>query len=95
MKLQYLRAFIVLVAGLITLLINMKTGRPVTQSLLIVLIVIIIFYVIGTLVVEILQQGLENDDSTSESETSENDEQNDENEKEEPIAFSFDDDDVD
>ena len=39
MKLQYVRAFIVLLAGLITLLINMKTGRTVTSSLLILLIV--------------------------------------------------------
>lgn len=59
MKLQYLRAFIVLLAGLIALIINMKTGREVTRSLLIVLIVIVVFYFIATLVVEILQQGME------------------------------------
>lgn len=94
MKLQYLRAFIVLLAGLITLIINMKTGKPVTMSLLIVLIVILIFYVIGTLVVEILQKGLEN---TSDGElSSENtEEQNDaEEEQEETIAFAFDEDDM-
>lgn len=59
MKLQYLRAFIVLLAGLIALIINIKMGRNVTLSLLIVLVVILIFYVIGTLCVEILQKGME------------------------------------
>lgn len=59
MKLQDLRSFIVLLAGLIALIINMKTGREVTVSLLIVLIVILVFYFIGTLVVEILQRGIQ------------------------------------
>lgn len=59
MKLQYLRAFIVLLAGLIALIINIRTGREVTVSLLIVLIVIVIFYFIATLVVEILDRGLQ------------------------------------
>lgn len=56
MKLQYVRAFIVLLAGLIALIINMCMGRPITLSLFIVLVVILIFYVIGTLVVEILER---------------------------------------
>ena len=59
MKLQYFRAFIVLLADLITLIINIRTGREVTVSLLIVLIVTVVFYFIATLVVEILQKGLE------------------------------------
>ena len=59
MKLQYLRAFIVLLADLITLIINIRTGREVTVSLLIVLIVTVVFYFIATLVVEVLQKGLE------------------------------------
>lgn len=59
MKLQYVRAFIVLLAGLIALIINMCMGRPITLSLLIVLVVILIFYVIGTLVVEILEKGMD------------------------------------
>ncbi len=59
MKLQYVRAFIVLLAGLIALIINMCMGRPITLSLFIVLVVILIFYVIGTLVVEILEKGLD------------------------------------
>ena len=59
MRLQYIRAFIVLLAGLIALIVNMCMGRQITISLLIVLIVILIFYVIGTLVVEILQKGMD------------------------------------
>lgn len=59
MKLQYVRAFIVLLAGLIALIINMYMGRPITLSLFIVLAVILIFYVIGTLVVEILEKGMD------------------------------------
>lgn len=58
MKLQYVRAFIVLLAGLITLIMNIKTGKDVNTSLLTVLIVILIFYVIATLIVEILQKSL-------------------------------------
>ncbi len=69
MKLQYLRAFIVLVAALITLIVNMKTGRAVVHSLFFELIVILVFYVIGTLVVEIIQKELtEADDEISASE---------------------------
>ena len=63
MKLQYLRAFIVLLAGLITLIINIRTGRDITISLLIVLIVILIFYFIGTLSVELIQKSIDNGDS--------------------------------
>lgn len=59
MKLRYVRAFIVLLAGLIALIINMCMKRQITLSLFIVLVVILIFYVIGTLVVEILEKGME------------------------------------
>lgn len=91
MKLQYVRAFIVLLAGLITLLINMKIGRPVTSSLFIVLAVIVVFYVIGTLVVEILQKGLEGTENQSLSDVeSEDSVEETEELKEETIAFSFD-----
>lgn len=98
MKLQYLRAFIVLLAGLITLIINMKTGVPVTLSLLKVLIVILIFYIVGTLVVEILQKGLEetdSDSSNSEQREREGQEEQDNGQEQETIAFAFDDDEVD
>lgn len=66
MKLQYLRAFIVLLAGLIALIVNIKTHKEVTVSLLIVLIVIIIFYFVGTLIVEIMQKALEGNSSNPE-----------------------------
>ncbi len=59
MKLRYVRAFIVLLAGLIALIINICLKRQITLSLFIVLITILIFYVIGTLVIEILQKGME------------------------------------
>lgn len=93
MKLRYVRAFIVLLAGLITLLINMKTGRPVTSSLFIVLIVLVVFYVIGTLAVEILQKSMDEtiqkDDSQDEEEVSA------EEPDEEEDVFSFDEEEVD
>lgn len=94
MKLQYLRAFIVLLAGLVALIVNMKTGKPVTLSLLIVLIVILIFYVIGTLVVEILQKNLENDETneTMEGNQDVENEATEDEQKDEEIAFAFDED---
>lgn len=56
MRIQYGRAFVVLVAGLVTLIANMKAQRPVNESLLIVLIVICVFYFISTLLMEIMQK---------------------------------------
>ena len=58
MKYQYIRAFIVLLAGLVALIVNIKTGKNVTVSLAIVLAVILVFYVIATLIVEILQHAM-------------------------------------
>lgn len=96
MKLQYVRAFIVLLAGLITLIINMKMGIPVTASLFRVLVVLIIFYVIGTLVVEILQKGLESADEQQSSKDDETESNEDtEHDQEETVAFAFDEDDMD
>ncbi len=96
MKLQYVRAFIVLLAGLITLIINMRTGISVTASLFRVLVVLIIFYVIGTLVVEILQKGLE---AADEEQSSKDDEaktvEDAEEDGEETVAFAFDEDEMD
>lgn len=69
MKFQYIRAFIVLLAGLIALIVNMHTGKNVTVSLAIVLVVILIFYVIATLVVEILQKNLETSVSQEQAES--------------------------
>lgn len=58
MKFQYLRAFIVLVAGLVAIILNMKTHKEVTWSLFIVLVVLIIFYFLATLLLEIFQEVL-------------------------------------
>ncbi len=81
MKLQYFRAFIVLLAGLVTLIVNIKTNQDVTKSLFIVLVVLIVFYFIGTLICEIMEKlgdnknptGLEivRDDEEDEMETEE------------------------
>lgn len=100
MKLQYLRAFIVLLAGLITLIVNMKTGKPVVLSLFIVLIVLLVFYVIGTLAVELLQKSLdEQNEENMEQSEDENSTAMDENgevegmqQNEDAVAFSFDED---
>lgn len=75
MRLQYVRAFIVLLAGLIALIVNMCMRRPIIISLLIVLIVILVFYVIGTLVVEILQKAMNQskDEDTDEDQSEEGD----------------------
>lgn len=63
MKLQYVRAFIVLVAGLVALIVNIRTQRDVTTSLFIVLVVLIIFCFLGTLIIEILQKSMEQRES--------------------------------
>lgn len=95
MKLQYVRAFIVLLAGLITLLINMKTGRTVTSSLFILLIVLIVFYVVGTLIVEILQKELEDTDNQESSEDEENQsEEESEAMSEDEVTYSFEEEDA-
>lgn len=106
MKLRYLRAFIVLLAGLITLIINIKTQREVTKSLIILLVVLLFFYVLGTLVVELIQQSLEKEqkkkqqaaalDETFDGENIEEDlegQQEEDVEKEEPHVF-FDEDEM-
>lgn len=75
MKYRYLRAFIVLLAGLITIIINIKTKKDDTSSLLILLAVLVIFYFIATLFVEILQHSLvPKDDGTEDSMESEENE---------------------
>lgn len=79
MKYQYIRAFIVLLAGLVTLVINMKTAKNATTSLAILLGVLIVFYFLATLIVEILQKAMEQKEDSDdidgeyESETGEND----------------------
>lgn len=91
MKLQYVRAFIVLVASLTALLMNMKMHKDVVTSLWIVLVVILVFYILGTIVVEILQKGL-TQESKSEPEESEPEESAPETEETgaEPLDFDED-----
>lgn len=66
MKYQYIRAFIVLLAGLVTLIINMKTAKNVTTSLAILLGVLVVFYFLATLIVEILQKAMEKNEDSDE-----------------------------
>ena len=56
MKLRYIRAFIVLLAGLIALILNMRVHRNINISLLIVIGVILLFYLVSTLLLEILER---------------------------------------
>lgn len=50
------RAFIVLLAALITWLLNMKYERSLVRSLIILLIVIIVFYVIATIALKLIDK---------------------------------------
>lgn len=50
------RAFIVLLAAFIALLLNMKYERELIKSLFIVLIVIIIFYGISTIAIRLIEK---------------------------------------
>lgn len=87
MKLRYVRSFIVLVAGLITLIINMKTHKDVTLSLLILLIVLLVFYIIGTLAVEIIEKSMNHSENDSHLEIIGNEEE----QHTEEVHVSFDD----
>ncbi len=89
MKLQYFRAFIVLIAGLVTLIVNIKTNQDVTKSLFIVLVVLIVFYFIGTLICEIMERLGDNKNPTDLEIV--RDDEEDEMETEE-VHVSFDDD---
>lgn len=55
-KYRYARAFIVLLAALITLILNIKYKRDIVRSLIIMLIVIIIFYVIATVAIKLIDK---------------------------------------
>ncbi len=55
MELKYLRAFIVLVAGLITSIYSILNGISVTESLIRLLIVLVVFYIIGSIVIYALR----------------------------------------
>ncbi len=53
-KYRYARAFVVLLAALITLILNIKYEREIIRSLVIMLIVIIVFYVISTVAIKLI-----------------------------------------
>ena len=55
-KYKNARAFIVLLAALITWLLNMKYERSLVRSLIILLIVIIVFYVIATIALKLIEK---------------------------------------
>lgn len=81
MKYGYIRAAIVLIAGLITLIVNIKTQKEVTLSLLILLIVLCIFYFIGTIAIELLQNSISKQENlTTEEEVTDTENLNEENE---------------
>ncbi len=53
-KCKNARAFVVLLAALITLILNMKYQRELVKSLVILLCVIIIFYIIATVAIKLI-----------------------------------------
>ena len=55
-KYKNARSFIVLVAALITWLLNMKYKRGLLNSLIILLIVIIVFYIIATIALRLIDK---------------------------------------
>ncbi|MGN0389829.1 MAG: hypothetical protein ACI4L2_03365 [Wujia sp.] len=55
-KYKNARAFIVLLAALITWLLNMKYERSMVKSLVILLIVIIVFYIIATIAIKLIDK---------------------------------------
>lgn len=55
-KCKNARAFVVLLAALIALILNIKYNRMLIQSLLIVIAVIIIFYIICTIAIKIIDK---------------------------------------
>lgn len=64
MKLNYLRAFIVLVAGLIISVCNIKNGINSTTALVRLFWVLIIFYILGTIVIAIIKKVQEMPDAS-------------------------------
>lgn len=55
-KYKYARAFIVLLATLIAMILNMKYHRDLMQSLLILLAVIVIFYVVASIAIYLIDK---------------------------------------
>ena len=55
-KYKNARAFIVLLAALITWLLNMKYKRNIVESLIILLIVIVVFYMIASIAIKLMDK---------------------------------------
>lgn len=55
-KYKNARAFVVLLAALITWLLNMKYHRELLDSLIILLIVIVVFYIISTIAIKLFDR---------------------------------------
>ncbi len=55
-KYKNARAFVVLLAALIALLLNIKYKRELVQSLIIVLVVIIVFFIIATVAIKLIDK---------------------------------------
>lgn len=55
-KCRYARAFVVLLAALIALLLNIKYERELVHSLIIVIIVIIVFFIISTIAIRLIDK---------------------------------------
>ncbi len=53
-KYRYARAFVVLMAALITLILNIRYEREIIRSLVIMLVVIIVFYIISTVAIKLI-----------------------------------------
>lgn len=85
-KCKNARAFVVLLAALITWLLNMKYKRDMLKSLIILLIVIIVFYVLSTIALYFIDKirnmevvttlDLPKSQESEEQETTENTEEN-------------------
>lgn len=55
-KYRYARAFVVLMAALITLILNIKYEREIIRSLVIMLVVILVFYIISTVAIKLIDK---------------------------------------
>ena len=55
-KYKYARAFIVLLAALITLILNIKYERDTVRGLIILLIVIIVFFIISNIAIKLIDK---------------------------------------
>ena len=78
-KYRYARAFVVLMAALITLILNIKYEREIIRSLVIMLIVIIVFYVISTVAIKLIDV-IRNMDTKVEEVTNDDNEEEDQEE---------------